>query len=410
MEAGDAPFRTWISYEGFDPSTARRYFGEVSISIEESKSEEFIPALTAVTPWVYAETQAATFSASVHGDGVTPPITWEWDFGDSQSALSLSGGPKTTGELDTKFGLPQKVFSLLPKETLTQFFVQIKATDSAGHMRRAGYFIKVVPQPLALELEGLQRLTWTDPIGASAEYSATATGGEPLVEYSWLQAPGGGEPIVDVQLAGVPSIQIFTFDQPGDHRVRVVAEDSAGAKVPAGLVVLIEGGEALSTRMLDLPTSVEVGMPVTVQVQVRGGVLVLAGKKAGYEFHFDWGDGTKVVEEDVALTRTPNQGIGISMSHTYTEPQIRTVTATVYDATGSNKAEDVLQIEIVPAVAGTPGEPTEAVCPASITALSKPAGGGQAAVFKSFAQSSFSDDSILKRARCVYTLTCTGRR
>ncbi len=138
--------------------------------------------------------------------------------------------------------------------------------------------------------------------------------------------------------------------------------DLASKEVTAFLPIRVEGGEALSARLLDLPTTAKPG-PIEVNVQIRGGVLVVSGKKAGYTLQVDWGDnGPAEWHENQGSDRTSYQGIGVPVRHTYTEPRKYTVRITAFDPTGA-LATDAREITITEA---------ETVAPAPVAGPNTP--------------------------------------
>ena len=121
----------------------------------------------------------------------------------------------------------------------------------------------------------------------------------------------------------------------------------------------VQGGEAFSTRLLDLPATAKPKTSITVLTQIRGGVLVVSGKKSGYALQVDWGDGGKPqLLENVGADKTPAQGTSVPASHTYAEPKTYTVRVWAYDATG-NVASDERKITITDAQSvPSPSAPT----------------------------------------------------
>ena len=116
---------------------------------------------------------------------------------------------------------------------------------------------------------------------------------------------------------------------------------STDNKAAAALPIRVQGGEALSTRLLDLPATAKPKSSITVLTQIRGGVLVVSGKKTGYTLQVDWGDGGKPqLLENVGADKTPAQGTSAPASHTYAEPKTYTVRVWAYDATGSVASDE----------------------------------------------------------------------
>jgi hypothetical protein len=97
---------------------------------------------------------------------------------------------------------------------------------------------------------------------------------------------------------------------------------------------------------VDIPGGASVDDAIEATISIRGGTLVVAGKKGGYSLSVDWGDGDSEVEENIGAAVTPYEGIVFPLSHTYTEVDTYSVMIEVTDPTG-NSTWTSAEIEIV---------------------------------------------------------------
>jgi hypothetical protein len=187
-------------------------------------------------------------------------------------------------------------------------------------------------------------------------------------------------------------------------------EGFADKKTSATLAVMVGPPDPLDSFIMDLPSQWEIDKPISVNVRARDGVLVVSGKKAGYEVHFDWGEGVVQKFTDVGLANRPSDATFFPIpSHTYTTTGRKTVVATVYDATRA-KAEDVRET-LITEPAGGFGFPSKAVCPQSVMVLSCPVGWCETDVYKTFELVDIYDFGPvldLYEAKCEYLLPSPG--
>lgn len=334
VEAGNEEGWAWVSCEFIETQNGKRWYGFISFKIKEGHQgpSGFDVSVITRTPVIYSE-EEILISAAVYGEAA-PPITWTWDFGDG-----IGNGTETTGDNTKKLLLPAKTYKVM--DSVKRYRVDVTAEDSKGRKDSGAVSVTIVPKPLSLTIDGPQRLTWKDP-GISQKYTASASGGAfPYDQFSWRLFPSGwgqnreggwGTASGSLSQSGV----LIPFDEPGEHRLEVTVEDDDGKTTKAVFPILVGSGEPLSTHMLNLPETAKPGETITVNIQVRGGVMIVSGKKAGYTLKIDWGDGGEpVVEEDVGLTHTPYEGSVVTMSHTYSKAGIRQVKVEAFDATGS---------------------------------------------------------------------------
>ncbi len=336
VQAGGEPGYGMLNYEFVDLTHGRRWVGSRVLS-SYSGAGKFKVSLITRTPLAYAG-EDVLFTASAYGE-YEGPITWNWDFGNGTT------GEKTTDAAVRNLELPLTRYEAMQEQPLRR--ATLTARDAKNREAKAGISVLVRERAFEVVLEGPQVLTWQAG-GVSAAYAAAVSGGQGQAQYTWRL------------LAGVPSIvpygeaaeQSFTFPEPGDYRLEVAAADEATAETRAFLPIRIRGGEGLGARILDLPATARPGDTVAFNVQVRGGVLVVAGKKDGYTVVANWSDGGQPSREKGAgADRTPDQGAVVSLSHAWTEPKTYKVIVMAWDAAGrmSVAVRDITITDAAPA-------------------------------------------------------------
>lgn len=124
--------------------------------------------------------------------------------------------------------------------------------------------------------------------------------------------------------------------------------------------------------MLDLPERAQPSQRLDVNIQVRGGVLVVSGRKGGYTVRVDWGDGSSpLVEQNVGQKRTSLEGAIVPAAHAYANPGRYTIRIEVCDATGWSEA-NTREITIAEAAAVAPVSATRTNTPTSSPAAARP--------------------------------------
>ena len=363
VQAGDREGFEILCSETIDYAHGRRWVGCRTLYVTGGAADK-TPKLT-VNTWtpVVAAREPLRITAGLYGAFQTP-IIWEWDFGDGTTG-------RLTDSNDTRLELPSKRYTT--RDLPRKFSVTVTATDANGVVASGGLDIRVTDAPFRVALAGPQVLAWQEG-GVTATYIALAADGETPYEYAW-QLPGG-QPS-SLAYTDAPD-HWFIFPEPGGFRLEVVAHDFADKHAAAFLPILVEGGEALTTRWLDLPTTAKPGVEVAANVQIRGGVLVVSGKKAGYTLQVDWGDGSPALWlENVGSDRTPSQGTAVPVAHTYTQPRTYTVRITAYDSTGAlaTEAREIVVAEaqaVAPPPAPGPNTPPTAEDIASNTRSGEP--------------------------------------
>jgi len=254
-----------------------RWFGARNPSImpgpEGYAGQPFKVSLSTLTPVTYAG-RDVRIGATLHG-AFEGPVTWSWVFGDGES-----GGPVTTEKDLAVYELPAKRYDA--QGLVADYEVKVTAKDARGLEVLSSATIRVFLRefPYLLTLEGPLRLPWTG-MGASATYTATAIGGKPPHSYELTLFPDDAQHALGT---GEALAQDFLFDQPGEYRIFGLASDHGqpSDRAYATICVLVEGRESLSAGLQFRP---EIGRPnesIDAIVLIRGGVLVVAGKKGGY--------------------------------------------------------------------------------------------------------------------------------
>jgi len=338
IEAGSTPGYARLDYEALDVVHGRRWFASRGINIvsdSQSGSEQpFKGSLVIWTPVVYSGEQVR-FTGQVYGR-YDAPITWNLDFGDgAKEEVVTEGATGGRAEFLHRYELSKQSPAYFPRLT---------ATDAKGREAVMSGTVRVSEQRLHVTVDGPQILSWKEG-GVSAKYTARASGGEPISQFIWNLPAGKPSRANTFDYDSVT----LTFPEPGEYRLEISAEDHAHNKATAFLPIRVKGGEALSTRLLDLPATAKPGAKITFNTQIRGGVLVVSGKKGGYTVVVNWRDGSLPwVEKDVGAARTPDQGTVFPLSHTWTEPKTYEVILMAWDAAG-NFAWDAREITITDA-------------------------------------------------------------
>lgn len=319
VQAGSEPGNGVVTYEFVDLAHGRRWVGSRVLS-SRPDAGKFKVRLITRTPLAYAG-EDVQFTASAYGQ-FEGPITWSWDFGNGVQ------GEQTTDAAVRNLELPLTRYEAMKEQPLRR--ATLTARDAENREAKAGISVLVRERAFEVVLEGPQVLTWQEG-GVSAAYAASVSGAQGQYQYTWRL--GADNPSIVTH--GKAVAQRFKFPEPGDYRLEVVAADEAMAEARAFLPIHVRGGEALSAHILDLPATARPGDAVAFNVQVRGGVLVVTGKKGGYTVVANWSDGSQPAKaEGVGADRTPDQGAVATLSHTWTEPKTYKVIVMAWDATG----------------------------------------------------------------------------
>lgn len=307
-----------------------RWFGARNPAIvqgpEGYEGQPFKVSLSTDTPVTYAGREV-TMLAKLHG-AFEGPITWSWDFGDGES-----GGPVTTDEDVAVFELPAKRYDT--EDPVTDYQVTVTARDALGSEVSGSASIRVfiMEYPYVLTIEGPLRLAWPG-MGPGAVYTARATGQEPPHKYRLTLYPVVDRHTLD---SGEALAQEFLFDQPGEHRIYGLATNiqDPNHRAWTTIRVLVGGREPLVAGLQFIPETGRPNEPIQALVLMRGGVLVVAGKKGGYSLTMDWGDGSpRQVGQDYGRDNSSLEMSYTSAVHTYSAPGTYTVSVEVCDATG----------------------------------------------------------------------------
>ncbi len=354
LQAASHAGRASIEYHAIDLDRGVHWYGKKDLLIRGNAillGGPYVVSLVTENPVLYADEQAH-IRADVHG-AFQPPITWTWDYGDGTVGSATGQGDATLLDLPPKLYAPQD----------HPYSVAVTAKDSQGVEATGHLLIRALEQPLAVRLEGAQDVAWVAP-GVLAGYEAAASGGTPAYHYDWTFWPGG-EARQDAQFASEAlsalSREMYAFAEPGEYLIVVVAGDSQANTARAALPVRVTGGEPLGAHILDLPETARADADVAFSVQVRGGIMVMAGKKAGYTLSVDWGEGgPPTVEAGVGAANTPDQGTVVRLSHGWAEPGTYSVSIVAHDATGASaRATRQIRITEEDAAPEPVEEPTE---------------------------------------------------
>jgi hypothetical protein len=326
IKAGEFEGKAKLSCEYIDVEHGIKWFGVKEIDIEEiswnglycsiiTRGNEFYP------------NEEIHMTSEVYGP-VKMPLSLMWDFGDGEEG-------NTSTEVK-RYDLPSKSYA-----SVKIYQVRLQIRDSENWGGSCIRNIEVIEEPLSVKVDGPSSITgWSHP-GSLVEYTATASGGEAPFLYAWLLNPSNDNRIVpDVNT----SKENFFFDQPGQFSLEVTANDVPGDSTKTVIPIVVKGGESLSTRFIDIPTTAKPNESVRADISIRGGVLVASGKKAGYTLEVNWGDDSgTITEENVGKINTPYDGTLVYQNHTYTEDGTYTVTVNAYDAAGNHDwtAQDI---------------------------------------------------------------------
>jgi len=319
-----------VRHSFLETRSGARWFGARNPAIKHGPEgydgQPFKVSLLTHTPVTYAGSEVQ-LGARLHG-AVQGPITWTWDYGDGES-----GGPVMTNEDLAAYELPPKRYDT--QDPVTDYQITLTAQDALGSEVSGSASIRVfiTEFPYRLALEGPLRLPWTG-MGASAVYTARASGGEPPHSYTLKLFPDIDELSYDT---GDALVQELLFDQPGEYRIVGLATDHQDPKLRAyaAIRVLVEGREPLAAGLRFMPETGRPNERIQALVLMRGGVLVVAGKKGGYTLTIDWGDGSpREIGQDYGQDHTSLEVTMQSAVHTYSAPGTYTVSAEVCDATG----------------------------------------------------------------------------
>jgi hypothetical protein len=363
----DQPDWGEIRHSFLEIRSGARWFGARNPAIKHGPEgydgRPFKVSLLTHTPVTYADREVQ-ITARLLG-ALQAPVTWTWDFGDGES-----GGPITTDEDVAVFELPAKRYDT--KDPVTDYVVTVTAQDALGSEVSGSASIRVfiMELPYQLALEGPLRLPWTS-MGASAMYTARASGGEAPHSYTLKLFPDIDELSYG---KGDDLDQELLFAQPGEYRIVGLAIDSQDPKLRAyaAIRVLVEGREPLAAGLQFMPETGRPNESLEALVLVRGGVLVVAGKKGGYSATIDWGDGgPPSVGQDLGRDRTSLETAVFNAAHSYNAPGTYTARVEVCDATGwiEVASRDVTIVEPgailtpTPTRTGTPPTPTPTYTP-----------------------------------------------
>ncbi|UCC75697.1 MAG: hypothetical protein JSW37_09275 [Anaerolineales bacterium] len=356
VQAGPSPGGlVWLHYSVLEQpqgdSLVHRWEGFRLIPVDDNP-QRFRVVAAAAPSVAHIGQETVNVVATVHGD-YQAPISWIWRFEGGGG-----GGEAETGAGTTRFELPAGTYPAQDQPGI--YRVRIWAEDAQHRLSEswAGYEL-VGAEPLLVELEGPWRLSWSGPPGVYEEYTAVASGGKPPYKFSFLLFPGAK---AQEGAGGLPKTTL-QFDQPGEHRLDVACTDAAGNTAKASLPITVQGGEPLSTRMVELPATAQPQQEVTARIQIRGGVLVTSGQKSGYRLEVDWGEegSAKVIEQNVGAQVTPYEGTVVLQFHTYNEANTYTVRVEAFDAAGNM---DWYEQDIVISAAPTPAQQPTAHLPA----------------------------------------------
>jgi hypothetical protein len=347
-----------LSVSFYDDTSAHPFFRQKTIRIvEPDPADPFTVGLTTNRAVLYVSdnqpSDLALLTAEVYGS-YSAPLTWSWDFGGGDSGVQSTN--------TAEFTLPQKHFPT-PILNVAYHTVSLVVSDAAGTSVAVSFVFDVRLYSLETTISGPDELAMGSyDTSVSGDYTAITLGGNAPYTYDWFLKPANW-----IDTDGLAQ-QHLTFDQPGEHLLRVETSDFISNTVASTKTVLVDGGAALSATIRDLPATQRANTATTVTFLASGGVLVAAGKKGGYVIDIDWGDGSPLVtERDVLLTGLPSQGIALPMMHSFESAGDKTVKLTVTDVTG-HSASYTQQISIsAPSDVGNPafGTPSAAMCPAT---------------------------------------------
>jgi hypothetical protein len=331
LKAGSTMGNLVLAYQGIDLATGLPWWGKATIMVDEKldpleQEAGFRVSLSTHSP--IAEINEPFRIQAIAIGNPARPIRWSWQ----AKGCDFEMEDATTSVL----------FLLLPEMKCPGndlYQVVVTAIDRDNRVTSSTIDIRVIQRRFELHLSGPRQIQWQES-GVTVKFRAAVTDGAgPPYKFNWKtwthqteEGTGIFDPFTD--------LSIF-FNEPGEHRVEVVATDGDGTKASATLPLLVEGGEALSARLLNLPELVKPGEELKVTTQIRGGVLVVSGQKRGYRLLVDWGDGnTQEIKNigydpDRNINRTPFQGTATQISHSYQNAGEYTVKMQAFDSTGT---------------------------------------------------------------------------
>jgi hypothetical protein len=328
VRAGSESGHAWLWYLVDEPAAAVRWEGWKGIVIVDPAldPESFGVAVVARPSVAHIGRDTVSIVATAQGD-YEAPIWWAWQF-------QAGGG----GQAQTDSGTLELPTGTYPPQDQPGIYIfRIWAEDAQHRVSESWGGYELLPaEPFRVSVSGPTEVRWSDP-AAFEGYTASASGGQPPYGFR-LQLFPGADPSRPISFSLTASdTATVKFDQPGAYRLQVYAIDKQEEVAETSLIIVVEGGEPLSTRIVELPATAAVDDDVVATISIRGGVLVAGAKKAGYRLIVDWGDGSApLVEEDVGLKITPYQGIVFSRSHSYAAERQYTVRIQAFDATGKS--------------------------------------------------------------------------
>jgi len=308
IRAGDEEGSVNLICSCSEQPTGRNWWGSIRIRVVDPgvSPDKFSVSVIARPAVAYIGKDTVRVAAAVHGNYQTP-LTWTWELENG-----AKGGPVTTPAGTTEFELPAADLPGLDQPGTHVLSVWARDFQDRVYAGLGQYVLKV--EPLSLAVDGPH---YVDRPGAYEAYTALCGGGAPPYVYSFVLFPG---PKRRVDSGNTPTAT-FLFDQPGAHRLEVTCRDNEGTMAVTSRQITVEGGEALSARIIDLPATAAVNREVEMTVSLRGGVLVVSGKKSDYNVFVYWADSSlPYVQKDVSAS-TPDEGVTLPLSHKWAEPK-----------------------------------------------------------------------------------------
>lgn len=230
------------------------------------------------------------FNATVAGG--TPPLTYDWQFGDGGSSNASSGS--------YLFGTPGVYTPVLT------------VVDADGARAIASGLPNITVKPAlqaAIEASVVRGI-----VPLTVNFSSTVTGGWAPYQYAWQLGPAGV-----TSSAPTPS---YTFLTPGSYLVSLNVTDSLGVSVVAFTNVTVEPIPPLVATATATPSSGTVPLNVTLTAGASGGT-------GPYTFDWSFGDGS------------PDHAGG-TVTHNYTVVGEYLAMVTVTDSTGATAEATVV--------------------------------------------------------------------
>jgi PKD repeat protein len=225
-----------------------------------------------------------------NASGGTGPLNYTWDFGDGSSS---------------HFASPTHSY-----QHPGNYTVQLVVGDSAGIRVMQSMVVQAVSGPFSAFASA------TPTVGnapLTVSFNSSLEGG--ILPYSELWSFGDGT-------SSVQANPVHTYNSSGTFLTKLFASDGNGAQVVRYINVTVLGSQPLSV------TATESSQTGTVPLEVAFTGLATGGTGAGYQYLWNFGDGST--------------GQGPKANHTYTAPGIFTPTVSVSDSQG-NYAESTLQ-------------------------------------------------------------------